>query len=107
ILNNILYLSGNTVADGNGLYKYNAANSDGLVLVKDLTPFPDFMVILPGETRVVGNKLYMKVISSLGGGHDELWSTLGDDASTVLVKSFAGEPDAFMLSLKNGYGTLY
>ena len=49
----------------------------------------------------------MKVISSIGGWHDELWSTRGSAANTNLVKSFAGEPGAFMISLKNGYGTLY
>ncbi|MEP7373959.1 MAG: T9SS type A sorting domain-containing protein [Chitinophagaceae bacterium] len=107
ILNNVLYLSGYTYADGNGLYKYNAATNTGLVLVKDLSPSADAIFILPGESRVVGNTLYMKINNSVGGWHDELWSTKGDAASTKLVKSFAGEPGAFMLSLKNGYGTLY
>src|SRR5678809_845333 len=31
ILNSVLYLSGNTPADGNGLYKYDALNNDGIV----------------------------------------------------------------------------
>ena len=57
ILNNVLYLSGYTVADGNGLYKYNAATTDGLVLVKDVTPAVDPMFIVPGESRVVNNTL--------------------------------------------------
>ena len=107
VLNNVLYLSGYTYADGNGLYKYDAPTNDGLVLVKDITPTADPMFIVPGESRVVNNTLFMKVISSIADWHDELWSTSGDAAGTKLVKSFAGEPGAFMISLKNGYGTLY
>jgi len=113
VLNNILYLSGNDYTGGNGtnynnsLYKYDASNNDGLVLVKQVTSNYEYKVIIPGETRITGNTLYMKVISETGGYHDELWKTNGDAASAQLVKSFVGEPGEFMINLKSGYGTLY
>ena len=107
VLNNVLYLSGYTYADGNGLYKYNSATNDGLVLVKDITPTGDDMYFLPGESRIVNNTLFLKVISSIGGYHDELWSSQGGAANTHLIKSWAGEPNEYMINLKSGYGTLY
>ena len=75
VLNNVLYLSGNdyTIGNGqykNGLYKYDASNNDGLVLVKETAPTFDYNVIIPGETRITGNTLYMKVISETGGLDD-------------------------------------
>jgi len=113
VLNNVLYLSGNDYAGGNGfsynngLYKYDASNNDGLVLVKQITSNFEYNVIIPGETRITGNTLYMKVISEIGGVHDELWKTNGDAASTQLLKSFVGEQGSYMINLKSGYGTLY
>jgi hypothetical protein len=91
VLNNVLYLSGNDYTGGNGqykngLYKYDASNNDGLVLVKETAPTFGYNVILPGETRIAGNTLYMKVISEIGGYHDELWKTNGDAARHSISK---------------------
>ena len=111
VLNNVLYLSGNDYTGGNGysfnngLYKYDASNNDGLVLVKQITSNFEYNVIIPGETRITGNTLYMKVISEIGGSHYELWKTNGDAATTQLLRSF--ETGSDMGSLKSGYGTLY
>jgi ELWxxDGT repeat protein len=113
VLNNVLYLSGNDYTGGNGtnynngLYKYDASTNDGLVLVKQITSNFEYKVVIPGETRITGNTLYMKVISETGGYHDELWKSNGDAASTQLLKSFVGEAGSYMINLKSGYGTLY
>ena len=72
------------------MYKYDASLNDGLVLVKDITSSSEPMFIVPGESRVMNNIIYMKIISSIGGWHDELWRTNGDAAGTNLVKSFGG-----------------
>ena len=85
----------------------DASNNDGLVRVKQITSNFEYNVILPGETRITGNTLFMKVISEIGGVHDELWKSNGDPASTQLLKSFVGEAGSFMINLKSGYGTLY
>lgn len=105
VLNNVLYLAGYTYADGDGLYKYNASDSHGIVLVKDLTGVSDVDYIYPGEMRVVNNALYFKVVSKVGIPHDELWSTTGETDNTKLVKLFA--PGEITYNFYNGNGTLY
>lgn len=72
VLNNVLYLAGYSFSDGNGLYKYDASNADGIVLVKDLTPDIDVDFIVPNAFIRVGNALYFKAINSIGGYHDDL-----------------------------------
>ncbi|MEO8764272.1 MAG: ELWxxDGT repeat protein [Ginsengibacter sp.] len=108
ILNNVLYLSGFTPADGSGLYKYDASNSDGIVLVKDLTDLaPDINTdfVVPVDMIAVNDILYFKVISNTGDWHDELWSTKGETANTQPIKSFVpGEQTYFFY---NANGTVY
>jgi ELWxxDGT repeat protein len=105
VLNNILYLGGNTPADGNGLYKYDASNADGLVLVRDLTSSTDPDFIVPTAFIKVGNALFFKVINSIGGYHDDLWSSDGTTGNTQVVKAF--EPGHITNNYYDGYGTLY
>jgi ELWxxDGT repeat protein len=106
IVNGVLYLPGYT-AEGNGWYKYDAATGDGLVWVQDLYPPGEDGFIIPGETRLVGHTLYLKVVKIGPGGGDELWKTTGTDGHIQLVKSFAGEPGSYMINLKSGYDKLY
>ena len=61
VMNNVLYLAGYTTSSGSGLYKYDALNAQGLMLVKDLTAGTDVNFIAPAELRTVGNSLYFKV----------------------------------------------
>jgi ELWxxDGT repeat protein len=105
VLNNVLYMAGYTYADGDGLYKYNAANSNGIVLVKDLTPGTDVDYIYPGEMRVANNVLYYKVVSNVGYPHDELWSSKGKPVNTQPVKIFAA--GSITYNYYNINGTLY
>jgi ELWxxDGT repeat protein len=105
ILNNILYLAGFTNADGGGLYKYDASNADGIVLVMDFTPGTDVYFAVPVDMCIVNDVLYFKVISNTGDWHDELWSTKGETVNTQLVKSFA--PGEYHYYLFNGGGTFY
>lgn len=105
VLNNVLYLAGYTYADGDGLYKYNAANSNGIALVKDLTPGSDVDYIYPGEMRVANNTLYFKVVSNVGYAHDELWSSKGKPGNTQAVKVF--DAGAITYNYYNSNGTLY
>ena len=105
VLNNALYFGGYSPTDANGLYKYNAAVANGIVLVKDFTSTfqPDYLV--PTTLVKVGNGLYFKVINSIGGGHDELWTSQGKTNNTHLVKSFL--PYHVTTNYYDGYGTLY
>ncbi len=105
VLNNVMYLAGYTSVDGDGLYKYNAANSNGIKLVKDLTPGSDVDYIYPGEMRVVNGTLYFKVVSNVGYAHDELWSSKGKPANTQAVKVF--DAGAITYNYYNINGTLY
>ena len=105
IMNNVLYLAGYTPSSGSGLYKYNALNTQGLVLINDLTAGTDVDFIAPSELRAIGNSLYFKVISATGGYHDELWTSKGNASNTKIVKSFI--PGEITQNYYNGYGTLY
>ncbi|CAN5409831.1 hypothetical protein BH10BAC3_BH10BAC3_15730 [soil metagenome] len=105
VLNNVLFIAGYTFADGDGLYKYNASDGDGIVLVKDLTTGTDVDYIYPGEMRVVNDAIYFKVVSNVGIPHDELWSTKGETGNTELVKQFV--PGEITYNFYNINGTLY
>jgi hypothetical protein len=39
-------------------------------------------------TDGINNTLYFKVINSIGGYHDELWTSKGDAGSTQIIKTF-------------------
>jgi ELWxxDGT repeat protein len=105
IKNNVLYIPATSPSTGSGLYKYDASDAAGLVLVKDLTPGTDPDFIAPSEMKIVNNELYFKVTNYNGGLHDELWSSKGSKATTQLVKTFL--PGESFSSLYNGNGTLY
>lgn len=94
ILNNQLFIAGYSSSDiGGGLYKYDASNDLGEVLVKDLTDLTDYPYddvydfVVPVDFVVVGNELCFKVISSIGVWHDELWRSGGESGNTHLVKN--------------------
>ncbi|HMG66653.1 MAG TPA: T9SS type A sorting domain-containing protein, partial [Chitinophagaceae bacterium] len=105
VINNVLYFAGTTFADGGGLYKFNAFNNAGISLVTDLTPAPDIDFITPVDFAIVGNRLYFKVINSIGGYHDELWKSDGTAASSKLIKTFV--PGEITFDHNNGNGLLY
>jgi ELWxxDGT repeat protein len=104
ILSNVLYLSASkTQFTGTGeLYKYDAASAVGITLVKELAEDPtgaDYFV--PVDVTIVNNKLIWKVISTIGGSHDELWTSDGTTAQTKLVKSFEPDVNAFVYFITN------
>lgn len=106
VLNNVLYVPGDAFSgDGNGLYKYDASTNEGLVLVKDLTPAYDNVFITPGDMAVVDNQLYFKVISAVGGYHDELWKSDGKTINTTAYKVFA--PGNVTYAFVAGYSAIY
>ncbi len=105
ILNNVLFISGFTYTDGSGLYKYDASNADGIVLVKDLTLSSDVDFVVPIDMRVINNSIYFKVISNTNGWHDELWITNGDEVNTLPYKIFGANEQAYIFY--NANGTLY
>jgi ELWxxDGT repeat protein len=105
LIGGVLYLAGYTWQEGAGLYKYDASNADGIVLVKDLTPEFETMFITPVDFAIVGQRLYFKVISSIGSFHDELWKSDGDAASTNMVKTFL--PGEITFDHNNGNGLLF
>ena len=67
IVNNVLYISGKKspyYTDIGELYKYDAANSDGIVLVKELTDLQGVAdYIVPVDMAVVNDELFFKVIN--------------------------------------------
>ncbi len=89
ILDNVLYVPGYSASASDALYKYNASNADGVVLVKDLTQTADPNAIVSSEMEVVNNILYFKVANYNDGVlHYELWSSKGTEASTNLINKF-------------------
>ncbi len=105
ILNNVLYIPGEKAARGNGLYKYDASSSAGLVKIKDFAPIGDTAFIVPLEMQAAHNTLYYKVTNYTGGLHDELWSSKGTTASTQPVyKLKSGETIKY---LHDGSGIFY
>jgi len=111
IINNILYISGRKTpyTDIGELYKYDASNADGIVLVKELTDITDGIdYVVPVDMTVVNDKLYFKVISFINGAHDELWSTNGQTDNTQLIRTFGpGEQGVYTYNFYNGNGILY
>ena len=88
IIKNTLYISGYSLTSGSGLYKYDASNAKGVVLVKDITPGSEPAIIDEGQMRIVNNTLYFRVTNYNGGMHDELWRSDADKPSTQVVKKF-------------------
>ncbi|ANE51421.1 ELWxxDGT repeat protein [Flavisolibacter tropicus] len=111
ILNNVIYFAGYTFTDGGGLYKYDAVN--GAVLVKDLTDVPDSPFddvvdfVVPVDFTIVNDKLFFKVISNIGGSHDQLWITNGQADQTQLIKEFPSDQGTYPYNFFNGNGVLY
>ena len=105
ILNNILFIAGFTYTDGSGLYKYDASNTDGIVLVKDLTFSYDIDFVVPSDMYVVNDAIYFKVVSNTNGLHDELWNTKGAADNTLPVKIFISGEQTY--NFYNGNGVLY
>ncbi len=56
---------------------------------------------------VVNNKLVLKVVSSIGGIHDELWMSNGATAQTRLIKSFEANVNAYVYNFYNANGKFY
>jgi len=100
VLNNVLFLSGNNQAGKNGLYKYDAANSEGLVLVKD-----NFSGIIDNSGFEVGNNNLYFLVSNPSTGIRQLWRSDGTDAGTTLIRSL--EPSEFISPLHFYLGNLY
>jgi ELWxxDGT repeat protein len=111
IKNNVLYISGRRTPYSNvgGLYKYDASNSDGIALVKDLAPEDADVVdyFVPVDVTIVNNKLILKVISTVNGIHDEIWTSTGDGSQTKLMKTFEPNAGVYTYNYYNANGKFY
>ncbi|MEO8762848.1 MAG: ELWxxDGT repeat protein [Ginsengibacter sp.] len=85
LVNNVLFFAGSSSAGNDGLYKYDASNNTGVVLVKDIAATASGASLVPLEMQALKNKLYFKVSVSSGDMHDELWSSQGTEATTRQV----------------------
>jgi ELWxxDGT repeat protein len=85
VMNNVLFLQGNNQAGQNGLYKYDAANPNGLVLVKDIFPDVDDELISIGFE--VGNNILYFVVANYQTATQELWRSDGTEAGTTRIIS--------------------
>ena len=104
-INNVLYMPGEELFKGNGLYKYDASKATGVVRVKDFAPIGDTAFIVPSEMQVVNDFLYFKVTNHNGGVHEELWKSKGTNASTQLISKFP--PAERINHLSKAGGILY
>ena len=105
VMNDILYFSGYTFSNGNGLYSYDASKQNSITLIKDITPSTDIAFIDAPELRAINNTLFFKVISSIGGYHDELWTSKGSFNNTQPIKIF--EPGKATFNYFNVDNKLY
>jgi ELWxxDGT repeat protein len=72
---------------GTELYKYSLDNSDGVVLVKDISGSYTGTNLDPYEITGYKNGIAFKVFNNDGSA--SLWTTKGTDADTKLLKTFA------------------
>ena len=86
VVNNVLFLSGYNQAGKNGLYKYDAANPNGLVLVTDKFSISPNDAI-PNSTLEAGNNTLYFLVSNFQTG-SQLWRSDGTDAGTTHIRSF-------------------
>ena len=100
VMNNVLFLSGNNQAGENGLYKYDAANPDGLVLVKD-----NFSGVIHNGAFEVGNNTLYFLFANLSTRIQQFWRSDGTEAGTSLIRSF--EPPEFISPVHFYLGNLY
>ena len=82
VVNDVLFFAGASSGGNDGLYKYDASNHDGVVLIKDISATASGAAIVPLEMQALNNKLYFKVTVNSGDVHDELWSSQGSEATT-------------------------
>jgi len=82
VVNNVLFLSGYNQAIESGLYKYDAANSEGVMLVKD-----QFSGAVNFTSFEAGNNTLYFLVSNFQTG-SQLWRSDGTDAGTTHIRSF-------------------
>ena len=90
-LNNNYYMVGYTEGYATGLYKYDPAGTSGVQLVKDFPRPPNGYVAIQGDLLLTDGIIYFRIVSSIGGHHDEIWRSDGTSANTTLVKQISSQ----------------
>ncbi|HRH47101.1 MAG TPA: T9SS type A sorting domain-containing protein [Panacibacter sp.] len=102
IIGNTLCMKATTPATGGEMYKYNAANNAGIVLLKDATPGTGGSNIDYYSIIAVDSTLFFPVNNA--DGSYSLWASKGTGNTTFAVKNFGVQET--MTAFANGYGKL-
>ena len=89
-----IFFAGSTSATGAELYKYNASNSAGAVLVKDIAPGTISSVLVTEAIRSMNDSIYF-VTPDFSGTVYSLWKSGGTVASTNALKTLSGKVNSF------------
>lgn len=89
IAKNSLFFAGFSSATGNELYKYNPSNSDGIVLVKDISTADVSSALYNEQIASMNDSIYF-ITPDFTGKIFSLWKSGGTAASTSIVKTLDG-----------------
>ncbi len=103
VIGNTMYMKATTAATGTEMYKYNATNAAGLVLLKDIIAGSGSSNIDYYNIVAAGNTLFFSVINA--DNSYSLWATKGGANNTIAVKNFGFQE--YLNTFTDGYGTLF
>lgn len=103
VIGNTMYMKAATGATGFEMYKYNATNSDGIVLLKDITPGPGGTTIDNYNITSTASVLFF-VVTNADGSYS-LWGSKDGPNGALVVKNFGVQE--YVNNLTNCYGTLF
>ena len=98
IAKNSLFFSGYYYTTGTELYKYNPANTAGIVLVKDIATADVSLGIITENIRSMNDTVYFLVPDFTGTTY-ELWKSAGTAANTKLVKALPGYANSYSMNV--------
>ncbi|MBS1745917.1 MAG: T9SS type A sorting domain-containing protein [Bacteroidetes bacterium] len=89
IAKNSLFFAGTATATGTELYKFNPSNSDGIVLVKDISTGSVSSALFNEQIASMNDSIYF-ITPDFTGKIFSLWKSGGTAASTKIVKTLDG-----------------
>lgn len=102
-IGNTLFMKATTPATGGEMFRYNAANSLGLVVLKDATPGPAGSIIDYYNITAVDSTLFFSINNP--DNSYSLWASKGAAGNTQAIKNFGFLE--YINTFAGGYGKLF